>query len=104
MRVLICDRTGRLPLAVRWEARYQLERLGSRTRQLEAADIDLHSVRRAGTPAIEAELTLRTAQKPIRVAEVASDPAEAVERALQTLRSVPIDRPETRRGLTSRQS
>jgi hypothetical protein len=91
MRILICDRTGQLPRTVRWEAQRQIEHLGGRTRRLEAADMDLYSVSRGGMPAIEAEVTVRTAQTPIRVAELAGNHAEAVERALQTLRSVLIE-------------
>jgi hypothetical protein len=88
MRILICDRTGQLPRSVRWDAQHQLERLGGRTRDLTAAEMDLYSVSQGGAPAIEAELILRTARVPIRVAELAGDPAEAVERALRTLRTV----------------
>lgn len=91
MRILICDRTGRLPRTARWEAQRQLEHLDGRIRRLEAADMDLYSVSRGSTPAIEAELTVRTAEMPIRVAEVAGNPAEAVERALRTLHSVLVE-------------
>lgn len=101
MRILICDLTGRLPRKVRWEAQHQLEYLGTRTRDVEAADINLHPVRLAGTQAVEAELTVRTTQTPIRVAEVAGDAAEAVERALQRLRSIRIDPVTARQGRLS---
>lgn len=88
VRILICDRTGQLPRTVRWEAQHQLEELRGRTRRLDAVEMDLHPVSSGGAPAIEAELTVRTAHTPIRVAELAADPAEAVARALHSLRSV----------------